>query len=67
MDRGGRDPRLAAGGDVLVLAREARELATRVGLGDHDEPVALAEPTARSPAHGRDDSLEALPLHELPW
>ncbi len=26
MDRRGRDPRLAAGGDVLVLARQAREL-----------------------------------------
>ena len=58
--RRGRDPRLTARGDVLVLACEARELPARLGLGDDHEAVALAEPAARRAAHGRDDPLDRL-------
>ena len=55
-----RDPGRQAHLDVLLLAREAGELAPGLRLGDDDEPVALAEAGARRAPHDADDPVDHL-------
>ena len=63
--RSARDPRVEASGHVFVLAGEAGDLSTRLGIGDDDEGDTLGEPSARSPLGCREDPLESVTVDRI--